>query len=111
MTAGALAAGKLTDRGGVFRCRRAWAGSPEHGTGDRGGYRHLVITWSRGGIWRLAGGGTKRPGRAPSATADSGEGDERRGAKPDDQDGDIVPGVVARDEPAHPIGAGGHDNV
>ena len=79
--------------------------TPTRGAGGRGGYRRLVITRSGGIVWRPAGGGTDRPDRAPSVTPHGGDGDERSGAEPDDQDGDIVPGVVARGEPAYPIGA------
>ena len=44
--------------------------------------------------------GTGLPGRAPPVSARDGDGDERPGPQPDDQDGDIVPAVVTRGEPA-----------
>ena len=68
----------------------------------------LMITSSGGMIWRPAGGRANRPGRTPSVTAHGGDGDQRPDAEPDDQDDDIVPGVVARGDPAHSIGAGCH---
>ena len=54
---------------------------------------------------RSAHGGTQTLGSAPSVTPHGGDGDEYRGAEPDDQDGDVVAGVVTRGEPADPVGA------
>lgn len=62
-----------------------------------------------GGIFgRSVHDGTTALGSAPSVAPHGGNGDEHPGGEPDQQDGNIVAGVVARGEPAYAIGAGRH---
>jgi hypothetical protein len=57
---------------------------------------------SRGIAARHVWDGSRTLGRPPAATPHGGDGDECPGGEPDDQDGDVAPGVMAGGEPAHP---------
>ena len=52
---------------------------------------------------RFICGRRRTPGLVPPMTPHSNDNAERHGTEPDDQDGDIMPGVVAGGEPAYPI--------
>jgi hypothetical protein len=62
-----------------------------------------------GGIFgRFVRDGIKAPGSAPSVTPHGGDGDERHGGEPDDQDGDGVAAqaaCLAREEQAFRLNA------
>ena len=66
-----------------------------------GGHRcYWLKRWSSPIFGCSVRGGTETPGCSPSVTLPGDNRDDGPGAKPDNQDGDIVPGVVAGGEPA-----------